>query len=340
MSPTWVPLVAGALFSVSSDAGDLAVHPVSAQEAIQTAQQRVVKLYGGSLGREHGYGSGVLVSPDGRVVTTLSVLLETPALRAVLPDGRRLPAKVIYRSEPLQLALLKIDVSDVPAFELGDSTRLRPGEWLIAAANAFRVASGPEPVSISLGVFSGRTRLDARRQTQAFAYEEQVLLTDTIVSSPGSAGGALVDRDGRLVGVIGKPVISRRTNTWLNYAIPIEQVRAMLAQADQPELPATARRPRTDEAGLTLVDLGIRLFDVGGRVRLAYVERIRPESRARRAGLRVGDLILTVNGRPVETCDEVVDALAAIAVEEPVELLVKRGDEVVVVELVPRGAPQ
>lgn len=313
---------------------------VPAANVIQLAQQRVVKLFGGSLGREHGYGSGVLVSSDGKIVTTLSVLLETPALRAVLPDGRRLPAKVIHRDEGLQLALLKIDAADVPAFELGDSTKLVPGDWLVAAANPFRVADGPEPVSILLGVFSGRTRLDARRQAQDFAYEEEVLLTDAIVSSPGSAGGALVDREGRLVGVIGKPVISRRTNTWLNYAVPVEQVRTLLEHADQPDGPATVRQPGAPRRGLTLVDLGIRLFDVGGRVRLAYIERIRPESLARRAGLRVGDLILSVNGRPVETCDEVVAELAATPADEPVELLVKRGEDVEMIDLIPEGAPQ
>ena len=132
--------------------------------AISAARQRVVKIYGGGIGREHGYASGVLISADGQIVTALSSLLESPALRAVLPDGRRFPASVTRRDNRRQLALLKIDADSTPYFKLADSSELVPGQWLISAANTFKVADGREPVSIAVGVFSGRTTLAARRR--------------------------------------------------------------------------------------------------------------------------------------------------------------------------------
>lgn len=296
--------------------------------AIDAARARVVKLYGGGFGRERGYGSGVIISADGQIVTTLSVLLESPALRAVLPDGRRFPAEIVKRDEARQLALLKIDADGLPFFSLGDSEHLRRGDWVIAAANPFKVAEGPEPVSVAVGVFAGRAELSARRRAHDFAYEGPVLITDVIVATPGSAGGALVDAEGHFVGLIGKAVVSKHTNTWMNYALPSEQVAAFLRDTGelQPlddvrddEAPSSEARP----------DLGIRLFDIGGRTRLAYVERVRPDSPAREAGIRPNDLILSLAGEPIGTCDDFYEVLQTLRAGEQVAIVVKRGDELI-----------
>lgn len=299
-------------------------------EAIEHSRVRVVKIYGGALGMEHGYCAGVLVSDDGLLITTLSVLLESPALRVVLSDGRRFPARIVARDERRQLALLQVELKGAPFFELESSAALRPGDWLIAAANPFKVADGPEWVSISLGIFSGRGTLAARRRAQDFAYQGEVLLTDVIVASPGSAGGALVDADGRLVGVIGKAVISNRTNTWINYALPVEQARALLEEwrsgGAQPVAAALTDPPSQS------IDLGILLFDIGGRGRPAFVERVRPGSPAERAGVRTGDLVLSVAGEPVATCGQYEDALAAAQSARMIPILVKRGEEMLALE--------
>jgi serine protease Do len=300
--------------------------------AMDAARARVVKLYGGGFGRERGYGSGVLVSADGQIVTTLSVLLESPALRAVLPDGRRFPAEIVKRDEVRQLALLKIDADGLPFFSLGNSERLRRGDWVIAAANPFKVAEGPEPVSVAVGVFAGRAELSARRRAHDFAYEGPVLITDVIVATPGSAGGALVDADGRFVGLIGKAVVSKYTNTWMNYALPSEQVAAFLRNTGEPR-PLDDVRDDTVPSGAARPDLGIRLFDIGGRTRLAYVERVRPDSPAREAGIRPNDLILSVAGESIGTCDDFHAALQTLRPGEQVAIVAKRGDELISVTL-------
>lgn len=296
--------------------------------AIDTAQPRVVKVYGATIGREPGYASGVIVGADGSIVTALSVLLEAQSLNVVLTDGRQFAARIEKRDERRQLALLQIDATDLPYFELTDSEHLLPGDWLLAAANPFKVAVGPEPVSVALGSFSGRTTLSARRRSQDFPYNGPVLLTDVVVATPGSAGGAVVDLRGRLVGVIGKAAISNLTNTWINYALPVEEVRAFVSGA-----------PLTDPAVAThdpdaLPDLGIRVFDVGGRARPAYIERIRPGSAARDSDLRPNDLILSLAGERIATCDDFEAVLSKLRPGQTIEIVVKRGELVLSVELV------
>ncbi|MFH1745629.1 MAG: S1C family serine protease [Planctomycetota bacterium] len=301
-------------------------------DAIAGASQRVVKLYGATAGREKAYGSGVLISRDGRIVTTLSLMLEGRGLRAVLPDGSVYPAEVSARDEQRQLALLKIEARGLPFFELSDTPELEVGDWVIAAANPFKVADGPEPVSVSVGVLAGRTMLKARHRTQDFSYDGPVLLTDVLVSTPGSAGGALVDERGRLAGLIGRAVIDRRTNTWCNYALPVEQVAAFVAGEEYwPRGESEAGSTKVAASGL--LDWGIRLFDVGGRTRPAYVERVRPGSPAWNAGLVPDDLVVAVNDEAVVSCEELRRYVSMLSGSHKLTLVVKRGDEVLMIEL-------
>ncbi len=327
-------------------------HEVSADVSqpgppLEELQQRVVKVYGATVGAVKGYGAGVTVSADGQVVTALSAMLEGASLRVVTADGRVYPARVTRRDDVRQLALLKVDAADWPHFALlpqpdsnnATTTSATPfvaagdvatGDWVLALANPFKVADGPEPLSVAQGVISGRATLAARARTQDITYTGEVWLTDIIVATPGSAGGALVTFDGRFVGLIGKPLLSRKTNTWLNYALPAGEIAAFL----RGETLAVTRPAPT---GKPLVDLGIKLFDVGGRKRLAFVERVRPGSPAARAGLRADDLIIAVGGQSVEVVADVVAALVPLELDDGVELLIKRGEEVVSITIAGGG---
>ncbi|TWT45664.1 putative serine protease HhoB precursor [Phycisphaerae bacterium RAS1] len=304
--------------------------------AIDAAQARVVKLYGGAIGREQGYGSGVLVSADGKIVTALSSLLEGRSIRAVLADGRVLTARVTARDEHRQLAILQVESANLPYFELGSSEHLEPGDWVLSAANAFKVADGPEAVSVSVGVLAGRARLEARRRAQDFPYDGLVLLTDVIIATPGSAGGALVDAEGRLVGVIGKSVTSKLTNTFANFAIPVEEVAAFVAQPDAKPQDGSAS---PSQAEFSALRLGLRLFNVGSRRPPPFIERVRPGSPAQAAGLRAGDLVLSVNGRTTEACADVEELLRTALADKPLTIVVKRGESVLPFELKPAERP-
>lgn len=299
--------------------------PESLDALLQGVQGRVVKVHGGRIGRELGFASGVIVSADGEVITVLSSLLESQSIRVVLADGRRFVARVKARDPRLRLALLAIDAQDLPYFDLQGRAAPQRGDWLIAAANPFKVAEGPEPVSIMLGTMSGRVELSGRRRAQDFPYDGEVLLTDMLVNTPGCAGGAITDLDGRLAGVIGQAALSNLTNTWLNYAIPIDEVAAFVERARSG---ATAEIHAAAEQAPSAMSLGIRLFDVGGRIRPAYVERVRPGSSAEHGGLRADDLILAVDERPVTSCGD-VDRILAERSPGPLRLTVKRGEQVV-----------
>lgn len=295
---------------------------------IENVQQRVVKLTGAAVGTQKGYGSGVLVSTDGLIVTAASPLLEASTVVVTLWDGRDVDAKLVRRDDLLQLALLKIEASGLPSFELADLPEPVAGQLAIAAGNAFKVAEGAEPVSITVGVLSGKARLAARYRRQSVRYRGDVLLTDAIVSAPGMAGGALCDAHGELLGVIGRPVKSERTNTWLNYAVPREQVRQFMQQT-------RATSQQADEESLVsagaagervLNRIGIRLFDVGGRWRPAYVERVRADSAAAIAGVEPEDLLLSVADVNVASCEDVREALGQAPDSDRLKLVVKRGE--------------
>lgn len=338
-TPRAIALLVSAAFAQASHAQDsLSGGPLAA--AIDETRPRVVKLYGDAAGREHGYGAGIIVSADGKIVTTAAVMLESPSLRAVLSDGRRFPARVLARDDARQLALIQIDAENLAAFALGSSAALEPGDWVIAAGNPFKVADGPEPVSFMRGVFAGRAELAARRRAQDFVYTGPVLLIDVIVSTPGQAGGALVDARGRLVGLIGKAVESTRTNTFVNYAIPVEQVAEFVTAAASGALAGDSGAPgESGAAPRPRPDIGIRVFDVGGPDRPAFVERVRPDSPARRADVRVNDLILSLAGAPIGTCADFAAALAKVAPGQKVELLVQRDDQTLLLELIAGAGP-
>lgn len=297
----------------------------------ERANAGVVKLYGAAVGQEPGFGTGIVVDAEGHVLTTASLLLEGRSVRAVTADGTIVPARVLRRDPRTELALLQLGNEGEAApvglrpLPIGDSQALRRGDWVLAVSNAFRVAEGSEPCSVTLGTFAGRTLLDARRGATPVLYNGPVLLVDAITSNPGSAGGALVDLEGRLVGVLGKVVRSERTNTLLNYAIPIEQALPLIRGEPAYESLAEERPPG---------ESGIRVFEMGYRRRLVYVDRVVPDSPADRAGLRPDDLILEANGRRITSLEDYRSAVAGLRAGDELRLRVKRGGQILDVALI------
>jgi serine protease Do len=300
------------------------------QPTIEQATQRVLKLYGARAGREAGYGSAVLVSADGYAVTTLSVLLEAYDLRAVAGDGRVFHPQVVARDPQRQLALLKLDAEDLPYFELdtAGSTDALPGSFVLTVGNPFKVAEGAEAVSVALGVVSQRTTLDARALRQDFPYRGPVLLLDTITANPGAAGGAVVDLGGQLVGMVGEIVESRRTGTRVNYCLPVEQLAEFFHQATE-----AGYQPASQPVARAVGYHGITLFTLGFRRSAAYVDRVAPGSPAEQAGLQTDDLILAVGPESVSDAASFHRQMERYAPGESVPLVVKRGQEVLTVEL-------
>lgn len=329
-------VVVGAPRIAASDEAT-ASNPTTAPAAVNTtapacdaAFGAIVKLYGRGIGREHGYGTGFLISSDGQIVTTQSLLVASRSIRAVTADGRTYDATHIRSDETRKLALLKIDAMDMPHLALASSEGLLPGDSVIAFGNWFKVAEGEEQVSVSRGILSLRTYLDARRLTQDFDYRGPVLVIDAVTANPGAPGGPLMDIEGRCIGIIGIIVEAAATNTRLNYALPSEEITAFLEN----ESKGAASQPDIEEPAKADPYLGIRISKLGFRHVSAYIERVVPGSPAAAAGLKKDDLIVALDGKRIADVEAYDAALAELRVGQRVTIIVKRGADLVGVELI------
>lgn len=304
--------------------------PDSIEQAVEVAQERVVKIYGAKVGATPGYASGVLVSGDGHVLTANGTYLNGDRVRVVLPDGTSHVAAIVQRSRELQLALLKLEVKTPLHFDLAKPLRSATyrGQWVLAISNAFKIADGTDPSSVMLGIISLQTKLEAKRGNVAFPYEGDVLLLDMISSNPGAPGGAVVDvQSGQLIGMIGPNLESRSAGTRLNYAIPVMQLHSFVV-GDNPT-PTKAATSNTKRA-----NLGIQLFRLGGKDSPAYVDRADAELSAEVA-LKPDDVILSIGEERIRTVRQYDDVVAKLVPGQAVEVTVKRGQELIRVKIKP-----
>ena len=299
--------------------------------AIAYGQARTVKIYGGTIGREPGYATGVIVSEDGQIITASGLILASRRIRVVLPNGDTHVAEIVRRSEELQTALLKIDADTPDHFTLAEPSAAQRGDWVLAISNVFKVAEGDEPLSVTLGVLSSRTRLPVEYGTQDVPYDSDMMLIDCVTANPGAPGGAVVDVDGLFVGMIGRIVENSYTQTRLNYAVPAD----MLARF-------VANEPLDPEAELVegRAELGIRLFQLGGRGGPAYVDRVVRGSAAAEAGVRPDDLILSVDNQLIRRASEFETFAEQLRPGHEIVLAVKRGDEILEFHIMPDTVPE
>lgn len=291
------------------------------EPVIQQAQKRMVKVLGAGVANVEGYASGTIVSPDGLILSMQGVFLDGRQVQVTLPDGTLHPATVLRRDRQLQLSLLKIDAETPEFFPLGEEDYGQQGDWVIAVSNAYKVADKDEHLSVMMGIISLRTSIDAKLNQRDTAYSGPMVLVDAITSNPGAAGGAVVDKDGHLVGLIGKIINSSETNTRLNYAVP----RSRLFQFVQGESPTESTAQQMPREAL---DLGIKIFQLSGRSAPPYVDKVIRGGLAAKAGIKPDDLIVSINGTKLGTVRDFLDAKDQIYNDQPVVLVVTRGTAV------------
>lgn len=306
------------------------------QETIELVQPRVVKIYGaGGFRGLEAYQSGILVSAEGHVLTVWSHVLDTDYLIVVPADGRRLAAKLVGADPRLEIALLKLEGNSFSHFDLNQAVDAEPGARVLAFSNLFGVATGSEPVSVQHGVISTKAPLEGRRGVFETPYNGPVYVIDAVTNNPGAAGGALVTRRGELVGLLGNELRNARNNTWLNYAIPINELRNTVEQIRGGKFVARSEeqsQPKPPEP-LTLDRLGIVLVpDVVDRTP-PFVDRVRPGSPAAAAGIRPDDLVVFVGDRLVQSCRALRAELEYIDAVDEAQLTLLRGQELVPVTL-------
>lgn len=318
----------------------LAAADPSTPETIARAARKVVKLYGaGGLSGLESYQSGIIVSPDGRIVTVASTVLDSDEIDCVLDDGRRFVARLVGLDPRRELAVLQIDAMDLPAFAVASNDEpATPGTRIIALSNMFGVAVGDERVTAQRGVVAAYVPLEARRGAAEAPYRGNVYVLDCTTNNPGSPGGAVVDARGRLLGMLGKELRSTDSGIWLNYALPVDEVAAGTEAVISGNVTSVVRAnaPRFDPRlmGAILVP------DLLDRTP-PFVESVDPESQAARAGLQPDDLVIAVGPGSVTTRATVEQALGSLAPGDPVKLTVIRRGELVELDLGPRprGTP-
>ncbi|NOZ40026.1 MAG: PDZ domain-containing protein [Planctomycetes bacterium] len=310
------------------------VNATELQQTIRTTQNKVVKIFGaGGLRQLEAYQSGILISPEGHVLTALSYVLDTDDLAVILHDGRKWQAEFLGSDPITELALLKLPVEEeqLPHFNLRSDVALQrnsslpfPGQRILALSNLYGIATGDEPVSVLQGVITAIAPLKARRGAYQANYRGQVYVLDAYTNNPGAAGGALVDWQGRLLGILGKELRSEVTGTWLNYALPtasfvevVDDLRAGRLDRTRVELPPSVESHSTETLGIVLIP------DVLPRTP-AYIDSVHRDSPAERAGLRPDDLVVFIGSEPVDSYRAVVKQLQQVERAEPISISVLR----------------
>ncbi len=317
----------------------------STREAIRTVQPRIVKIFGaGGIRGLHAHSTGFLVSSQGHIATVWSHVLDADEVTVVLADGRRFSAKVLGAEPPLDLAVLKIQEEglELPFFDVEDAATANAGSRVLGFSNMFKVATGDEQVSVLHGVIAARANLATRRGTFEIPYDGPVYIVDAITNNSGGAGGVLTTRTGKLLGMIGKELRNADSNTWVNYSIPVTELKEAIGQIISGNFVASSKKPDEKENPnrYQSLDFGLVMVpDVLYRTP-AYIDSVLPGSDAAKVGLQPDDLVLFVNDDLIQSCRMLRDELGRMEGGDVLRIIVRRGNQLVPVEMAVKKKPE
>ncbi|MGR3634000.1 MAG: DegQ family serine endoprotease [Limimaricola soesokkakensis] len=263
-------------------------------------------------------GSGVIVDAEqGYVLTNHHVVAEGDRIVVTLKDRRRFEAELVGSDPGTDIALLQIEAEDIAELELGDSDRLEVGDYVLAIGNPFGLGQ-----TVTSGIVSalGRSGLNVD------GYED-FIQTDASIN-PGNSGGALVTLDGRLVGINTAIIAPSGGNVGIGFAVPANMAHAVMDQLVE------FGEVRRGQLGVMIQDFTPDLAEaLGIESGLgAVVTQVEPGSAAEEAGLEPGDLIVSVDGRPVAGSADLRSQIGLKRIGSSVELEVIRDDDAVTIE--------
>ena len=262
--------------------------------------------------RQLGLGSGVIVSPEGYLLTNHHVIEGASEIEVQLTDGRSTTAKVVGSDPETDIAVLKIDLPGaLPVMRLGDVRALRVGDAVLAIGNPFNVGQ-----TVTAGIVSALDRTGAGSQFQNF------IQTDAAIN-PGNSGGALVDAAGALVG-INTAIFSRSGGSMgIGFAVPVDTARSVMEQL------IAGGEVRRGWIGVEPRELTPELaeslaLEARSGVLIAGVLQNGP---AAKAGLQPGDLVVKVGERPVRAASDLFAAVASLEPGKSAPVVVQRGKQ-------------
>jgi serine protease Do len=262
---------------------------------------------------EHGIGSGVIISPDGYIVTNNHVVDGAMQMRVTLNDRRVLTAKLVGVDKLTDLAVIKVDAHDLPSIAWGDSSKLKPGQTVLAFGSPF----GYFRNSVTRGIVSAVNRENPYRDDAR--KPGGYIQTDAAIN-PGNSGGALVNAHGELVGINTFIISNSGSFAGAGFAIPSQLVRATSEQLIKSGV------VHHGYLGISLNDVTpanasfFKLTTATG----AIVAQVTPDSPASRAGLKNGDVIDTLNGEKIENSSALQVAVSEVSPGTTIELGVLR----------------
>lgn len=305
-------------------------------------QQLFGDMFGGRMapqGPQMASGSGVIISPDGYIVTNNHVVEKAEKIEITTNDHRHFTAKVIGTDPNTDLALVKINATDLPIVKLGNSDAVKVGEWVLAVGNPFKLTSTVTAGIVSakgrgLGLIGsqdqdqqqdtpfGRMRTQRQGARQLNTGIESFIQTDAAIN-PGNSGGALVNTKGELIGI--NSAIASHTGSYEGYgfAIPINLAKKVLndiqkyGSVKRGYLGVSFKELDQDAADQLKIDRTVGL----------YVDDVAPGSGAAAAGLQHGDIITKVDGKPVYESSDLQEPVARLQPGDKINLSYLRGKD-------------
>jgi serine protease Do len=231
---------------------------------------------------QRGVGSGFIISDDGFVLTNAHVVEGADEVTVTLTDRREFKAKVLGADLRSDVALLKVEARNLPSLRMGDSSKIRVGEWVIAIGSPFNLEN-----TVTSGIISAKSRDTG---------EYLPLIQSDVAVNPGNSGGPLINMRGEVIGINSQIATLSGAYNGISFAVPIDEV---MRVADQIKKTGKVTRGR----------LGVQISEVTrdvaeslglGRARGAEVAMVEPGGPAEKAGIKVGDIILKFNGKDIE----------------------------------------
>ncbi len=267
-----------------------------------------------------GIGSGVIVSVDGMILTNHHVVGQADEIEVVLQNGERYTGEIVGTDPQTDLAVIRIDASDLPAVAIGDSDELKVGQWVLAVGSPFALSQ-----TVTQGIISYIGRSDV-----GLAEYEEYIQTDAAIN-PGNSGGALVDLDGKLVGINTAIVTRSGGYQGVGFAIPVN------VAVDVMEDLLTHGYVRRGWLGVTIQELtpgmanhfGLEIRNGG-----VLVSQVLHDTPASDFGIYRGDVILTIDGETFRTITEFRNMIAYIDPGNTVEIVVFRNGRNVTIPVI------
>ncbi|MGE0883361.1 MAG: DegQ family serine endoprotease [Blastocatellales bacterium] len=238
-----------------------------------------------------GTGSGVLVSPDGYIITNNHVVDGAEKVEVELADRRQFEAKVIGTDPPSDIAVIKIDANNLPAVPFGDSDKVEVGDIVLAIGNPLGIGQ-----TVTMGIISAKGRSTPGRNDSTY---EDFLQTDAAINR-GNSGGALVNLRGELIGIPSQILSQTGGSIGIGFAIPTKMARNVMDQL------LRNGKVRRGMLGINIRSLDKDLADAFGykSTQGAFVENVVPDQPADKAGVKRGDIVTEFQGQKIETSDQ------------------------------------